>query len=130
MIAVIQYNNRHIEEINKWWEHYKYPPPPLHRLSKTGVVFEKSNEPIGAAWIYKTDSSIAYLDFAIMKPKLETALYQELAQIFIPTLETIVRGMGFRTTVVYIRIPVLMRRFEKAGYIRNSGNWIQYSKEL
>ena len=58
------------EKINQWWELSQYKKPTMSLLPNNGLgglIIEKE-KPIAVAYIYMTNSKIAYIDFLVSDP--------------------------------------------------------------
>jgi hypothetical protein len=55
----------HSEILSKWWNDWGFNPVPLDFLPKTGWVALYGDRPILAAYMYTTDSKVAWLSWFI-----------------------------------------------------------------
>lgn len=62
---------KHYDVISKWWGlYYNGDPMPKECLPDTGCVIVHKKEPVAAAFIYKTNSSIVQIHFSMVDPAL------------------------------------------------------------
>jgi len=54
--------------IKSWWEGHDAPVVPEHGLSRTGLIAYSGDKPVAAAWLYSTDSSVAFLEHFVSNP--------------------------------------------------------------
>lgn len=55
--------------VKEWWEKHNWPVIPQSSLSTTGfIVKDENGEGVLVAWIYHTNSDIAWMEWIISNP--------------------------------------------------------------
>lgn len=125
LITVPFSSQDHYSTLSKWWNHYDFSPPPVHSLPKTGVVIYNSETPICAGFLYKTDSSISWMEFIVANPKSDKRLRSEALDVLINCLTYVAKENGFKIIFTSSDLPKLIERKQKHGFIVGDQNVTQ-----
>lgn len=81
------------ETLLKWWKGYSWPAVPKDALPQNGIMIED----LCAGFIYKTDSSIAWIEWIIGNPEASPQERRNALEALIPELVRKAREMGFKS---------------------------------
>jgi hypothetical protein len=89
--------DRDYQLVASWWNAQpKWTMPiPISALSRFGLVTELDGQPICAAWLYSTDSSIAWLEFLVSDPNTDKTIRSEAVNVLIENLAQEAKDQGF-----------------------------------
>ena len=105
--------------INKWWIEQGYDPPgtdilPMNGLG--GVIVEKKEKPIAAAYVYLTNSTMGYIDNLISDPKYFGRDRFDLIIYLIKACENIARKANCREVWATSKYKGILKRCKALGY--------------
>jgi hypothetical protein len=109
--------SKHYVEVASWWSKRKWPIIPPDMLSKLGIVVQKDGENICAGWLYRTDSTVAWLEFIVANPGASGKMRYKALDLLIETLLGHAKNMGFEAVFSSLKHRGLMKKFEKAGFL-------------
>lgn len=112
------YKTEDLAEIGSWWNKHKWGVLPPEMLPKTGFVVES----YCAGFLYKTDSSIAILEFIISNPSTDKEKRAEALDLLISTLITKAKEDGHSAIFSSIQHPSLISRYKKHGFVTGDLN--------
>lgn len=94
-----------------WWKAHEFAVIPHDALPKTGyIAVNEKREMVCAAWLYKTDSTIALINWFISDPlanKMESGIGQDL---IIEKLSNDARDSGFLAAMCSIKHEKVVKR--------------------
>jgi hypothetical protein len=102
--------------IAKWWPCHNWPVMPYDALPESGLIIYSESTPIVAAWLYKTDSSISWLEFMVSNPDVDKKVRGEAIDLLINSLIELAQSSGFKIIFSSIRVPRLIKRMEECGF--------------
>lgn len=91
-----------------WWEARGWPVLPKHSLPQTGYICND----ICAAFIYKTDSTICFLEWIISDPKSDKDFRDESLDLLIKHCEMSAKEMNFKSIFTLTPNPTFGDRLE------------------
>lgn len=119
-ILVRKINEEDMPEITGWFVDRKWPLPPVEGIiPPTGFIALKDGEPMAAAWLYVTNSTLAHLEWLVTRPKsgvegisaLEKVI-EHIKETSYPHVKCIV---GFLSNDRLARIMERKLQFKNAG---------------
>lgn len=116
-ISFFEYS-KHYAEVAAWWSQHKWPIIPPGMLPKLGIVVAKEGQNICAGWIYRTDSTIAWLEFIVVNPKAPLKTKSKALDLLIDTLTIHAKNMGYEAVFSSLRHKGLMKKMTKFGYAK------------
>jgi hypothetical protein len=122
--------SKHYRTVAAWWSSHSWEPLPISMLSKTGYVAYKDDTPVAASWLYKTDSSIAILDWYISDPEAAWEDRQEAIQAMIDAGSKDAKEMGFHVVLSFSQNKRLGEKLENSGFKETDNNMTHYIKGL
>lgn len=100
-----------------WWEDWRWPLIPLQSLPKTGVIVSNGEKDICAAWIYKTDSNLCWIDWFISDRHASRQERKGTIELLIQICKGVAKDMGFDVAFCSVRNQSLIKKIESAGFI-------------
>lgn len=100
--------------IAKWWLAHNFPVIPSDALPKTGfIAVNEKKEMVCAAWLYSTDSTLAWMEWYISNPLAAKSEISEGLDLVIDKLTEVAREAGFTTIFTSMKHAGLIRRMQK-----------------
>lgn len=97
----------------EWWKAQGWGVIPLDYLSPNGLIAEVAEAPTAAGFVYRTDSSIAVLEYIVTDPKLSSSMRSAGLDQVITAATQLVKGMGFKAFFMACGDKGLAKRMEK-----------------
>ncbi len=107
----------HFETIGSWWTAQGWPVIPLSHLPRTGIVVLVDGKPAAAAWIYKTDSAICWLEWVVADPQVRGELRSSVLSVLISTGKIVAKSLGFDEAFMTIKHDSLGKRIQAHGFV-------------
>lgn len=104
--------------VAKWWLGHKWPVVEKKSLPKTGFIVDN----VCAGFLYKTDSSIAWLEFIIANPRSSKEERSEGLNAVIEAAIKHASDEGFTTVFSSLQHPGLINRFKEHGFQERDNN--------
>lgn len=108
--------DKHYEHVAKWWAEQKWPVLPLHQLPTTGVVVSIDDNPAAATWIYKTDSSICWIEWIVANPEVRHEIRSNVLAVLLSSATTLAQVMGFTSIFTSSKHASLESRLSQHGF--------------
>lgn len=99
-----------------WWTAWGWDCLPLDALPRIGCVVESDGKPVGAAFLYQTDSSIAIMDWYITSAEVRGKKRNGIIETAINFLSDAAQVLGFKSIISFARNRHLMKRMETSGF--------------
>lgn len=104
-------------EIATWWDGHQWPVIPQDLLPENGrVAVNDSGEMVFAAWLYKTDSKIAWMEWFISNPKASKQDVSLGKDLVINDLSDLAKELGFTDAFTSMKHEGLIRGMQKHGF--------------
>lgn len=102
-----------------FWKAHKWSPPPASDLPPTGIVVEDvaTGTLLAAGFLYKTDSSFAWLEFIVGNPKADRVPRRLAVDLVIADLSQKAKEMGFKYIYSNLKHKGLIRRYKNHGFL-------------
>lgn len=107
---------KHYETVCDWWTAHKWPPVRPDVLSDDGIVITSNGAPVSACWLYRSNSSVCWLEFFVVNPKIEKNLRDVCLDLMIVVAIERARFVGASCIFCSIKIPKLIKRLTKNGF--------------
>ena len=115
MIRIRQYTPADYRMVCKWWKAWEWDCLPESSLPQTGAIASDGKHDICAAWLYRTDSDLALLEWFISnKDALENR--KEAITAVIDYLCEQAHRMGVRTVISLAQNQHLLKALERQGF--------------
>lgn len=112
MFSWRKYEPKDFDVISPWYvAHGWEAPPDSSILPSTGIVVELDGEPIGAGFLYLTNSPMALLEWLVTKPCLGRQGLRVL-EYLLEVIKVAATGLGV-TKMIHLSKPKYARVFEK-----------------
>lgn len=109
--------SEHYAEVAGWWSKHKWPIIAPDTLSKLGIVVRDGEQNVCVGWLYRTDSTIAWLEFIVANPDASGKTRYKALDLLIETLTGHAKDLGFEAVFSSLQHHGLMKKFMKAGYV-------------
>lgn len=110
------YNAEDYPVIAEWWKFFKWVPVKQEALSTVGIVVEAEDEPICAAWVYTTNSSLGWLEWVVVNPKATKAIRGVALDFLIDTAKQTALALGVKQLFMTTRGEAFLRRLTRHGF--------------
>lgn len=118
MITIGAFTPADYPMVAKWWKAHGWPVLPLEALPEGGgVIAYEGTTPLCAAWLYKTNSSISWMEWFISNPDAPKRCRSLGLDAVIAELDTRAKAQGFKIIHTSMRHPGLIRRMKSHGFI-------------
>lgn len=111
-MKVRKYNSTDYNTLCSWWEGYKHPIVPQKMLSNCGYIIDDKI----ACFLYKTNSSLAWLEFMIGNPKLNKETRDESISMLVNKITQDCKDDGYEMIFSNMRDMRLAKRATKEGF--------------
>jgi len=100
-----------------WWQGHNFSVIPHDALPKTGyIAVNEDKEMVCAAWLYRTDSTLAWMEWYISNPVAAKTEVSEGLDMVINKLTDEAKESGFHTIFTSMKHGGLIRRMQKHGF--------------
>ena len=128
-MKVRRYTDADYPTVSKWWESWGWPVLPASSLPELGIIVE-NEVPICAAWIYRTDSDLCWIEWFISNKEATKEQRAGCVDELIRACSITAKEMGFRIAFVSVKQPNLMKRLEHSGFEKTDTNMTNFIGEL
>lgn len=100
-----------------WWKAHGWEPLPPESLPKNGLLVVDEQGPLVAAWLYRTDSAIAWLEWFVRNPDATRERMQGAIEKLVDYACLLAQVNKFKLMFVAARNDSLLRKLESAGFV-------------
>ena len=112
-MALRRFQPEDYEEVSQWWRAHGWAPVPLQALPVTGLIVPG----IAAGWLYKTDSSLAWLEWLVTNPNAAgEARHAALNEVIEAALKEAEIG-GAAAVFTSLSDKSLLGRYQRHGFV-------------
>lgn len=104
------YKPEDYETVAGWWKEWGWPPILEGHLPKIGVIVDGK----AAAWLYQTDSDVAFLEWFVTSKEREGR--EEAKSAVIQALTGIAKELGYKSVFSFVRNQHLIKTFQRNDY--------------
>ncbi len=124
-LNIRKYKDSDFELINSWYEKRNLQPVDKIFLSSNGYIVDD----IVAVWLYKTDSSIAWIENLITNPDAKTYERSRSIDYLLIHVCNEARSMGFKAIIGLTKLAAVSNRCKSLGF-KTIENYKFLSKSL
>ena len=109
----------------KWWNFWKFPPPPKEYLpseGKSGIMVTKDGIDICSGFLFFTNSKMAWLEYIVSNNEYKEKDRKEAIQFLINELTHLAKRKGFKVVFTSVKNKSLINHMTDCGYIIGSEN--------
>ena len=117
-MEVRRYTSSDYSSLETWWKDQNWSSVPEDHLPEYGLIVDG----IAAAFLYRTDSKFALLEFVIANPNSSKEERSEALDLIIDNLLFVAKELGFSTVFTSLEHPKLLERYEKHGFVATDKN--------
>lgn len=103
--------------VHEWWASEKFPLLPLEILPKTGIVVLVDDVAACAGWLYKSDSTLGYIEWIVANPLVRREKRDNALNRLISELLYEAKKAKINLLFTSVKHPVLLKRLERMGFI-------------
>jgi hypothetical protein len=107
---------KHYPIVSDWWARRKWPVIPTESLTPNGIIVQNGDNYICAAWLYKTDSNLCWMEFFIGSPDASKRNLSNGLDMLIESLTALAKNMGFKFIFTSMSHKGLLGRMKKHGF--------------
>lgn len=100
-----------------WWKEQKWPVIPKASLSNLGYISYQNNLPTAAAFLYTTNSNLAWLEWMIANPQYDWETRQEAIYELIDHISEEAKKQGYSILFTSVSNKRLMEKYVNKGFI-------------
>lgn len=130
MFDVRNYTKEDYGTVSLWWKQWGWDGIPEVFLPENGVVVSSGGNPICAAFVYKTDTPICWIENYISDKEADRETRSEALDLLILSCVEKAKSMGALVAISSIKHNVLARRLEKNGFVVSDKNMTAYTRSL
>lgn len=116
--------------LDRWHEAHSWPLLAADFWPKTGVIISNGDNDLAAAFLYRTDSPICWIENIISNPRSAKMERRAAIDMLIDTLAAEAKNSGFKAVLCMTEHRRLMQAFEEAGFTELPGNMTGFMREL
>jgi hypothetical protein len=107
--------------LSEWWKWNRFPIPPKEVLPNGALggkmVVDELGNNICSAFLYNTDSALAWIEFCVSSPYIRDRKIRKEARVFlIKELTNEARERGYLAVFASIKSESLIQDYIEAGY--------------
>lgn len=112
---VIKFKEEHYPVLKEWWSQYGWEAPQLETLPKTGFIALSEGKPVVAGFLYKTDSSMAFMDWIIGDKNASALSRGKGAHLVVSSIIQDARESGFQVLYTVTANQPLIESYKRQG---------------
>jgi len=120
------YKQSDYEILSSWWRGWSWPLVPKECLPQTGYIIDD----LCAGFLYKTDSSIAWMEWIISNPKADKFVRGEALDVLIVSLIEKAKEQGFSSIFTSSNKLSFKDRLIKHKFIETDKDVSQFIRSL
>lgn len=106
----------HYEIVKKWWAAHEWNVIPPRYLPLHGFIVFDDETPICAAWIYRTDSLFALLEYVVANPEVKGERRAKGLDMLIASAKYKAHELGHKSIFMSTDHELLIKRLKKHGF--------------
>lgn len=97
----------------EWWKFWKFGAPPLESLPANMLVAYDENGQAGIAFMYQTDSNLAWLEWLVASPTISKENRSLAQEMLLSTVKVLANALGFGVVFTSTKNQTLLKRLER-----------------
>lgn len=118
---IVAFTPSDYELLNSWWKDHGWTSPGLDMLPPTGFIVNN----VCAAFLYKTDSPIAWMEFIISDKKADKDIKDKSLDILVDVIIEEAKKSNFKIVFTSSNHSNLISRLKKHNYVIGDENVTQ-----
>lgn len=108
--------------LTKWWSEWNWTPPVKDYLPETGFIVYDGETPICAAYLYKTNSKVAWVEWLISNKHYTKKPDRRDAILFlISFMSEFAKNLGYKYITAIASNQHAINIYETLGFISDKG---------
>jgi len=120
----------HYNIIKSWWKKYGHPIIPLDHLSNIGFVSYIGDKPVGAYWLYTTNSAHCYVEHFVKNPDSTKDEYKASFPFGIEMVCAVAKSLGYKTISTRIKRKAFQKIFQRQSFEVQVNNMSELNRGL
>jgi hypothetical protein len=104
--------------LKSWWEGQSWPAIPVSMLPAYGIMVEESV----AGFLYKTDSSLAWIEWIVANPNTEKEFRRDCVKKLVSELLALAHNLNFEAVFSSSNKNSLIAAYEESGALKTDNN--------
>jgi len=129
MFEVRPYTTEDYKTVSSWWKQWDWDGIPEAFLPENGLVVT-ADVPVCAAFIYRTDTPIYWVENYISDKSAEKPIRSEALDLLVSACIKKAKEMGALVVMSSIKHTGLGRRLEKNGFVVSDKNMTVYMRSV
>ena len=117
-------------DVCSWWEQQECQVIPESMLSTTGFMIEQGDDKLLAGWVYHTNSSIGFLEFAIGNPSFKGEMRNDAFNIFFDAVFKYSKLHGIKNIISTTSHSKMPKRLTDVGFIKINENITNFMRSV
>lgn len=116
-----------------WWKSWGWnTPPSLDMLPQDSVlvIHEETQTPVYAGFLYRTGTSIAWMEFVVSNKDATTEQRRGGKEYLFETISSLARYLGFKVLFTSTNEATLKNSLKGSGFVVGDENMYQLVKKL
>ncbi len=130
MFEVKPYTKDDYEIVSQWWKQWDWEGIPEAFLPENGLIVTHDDIPVCAAFIYKTDTPIYWIENYISDMEADKVIRSDALDLLILSCIEKAKDMGAKVAMSSIKHNGLGKRLEKSGFVVSDKNMTAYMRGL
>ena len=130
MFEVKPYTKDDYQTVSQWWKQWDWEGIPEAFLPENGLIVTHDEMPVCAAFIYKTDTPIYWIENYISDIEADKVIRSDALDLLILSCIEKAKDMGALVAMSSIKHNGLGKRLEKSGFVVSDKNMTAYMRGL
>lgn len=125
------FESNNYEQLVEWWSFWRFTPPSITNLPKTGVIVNNDGIDVASGFLYLTNSDMCWIEFIVSNPNVKDKKVREnCINECINQLCHIAKEMGYRVAYTSLKNENLQKKYLSCGFIEGGKSRNEYIKIL
>jgi hypothetical protein len=130
MFEVKTYTADDYETVSLWWKQWEWAGIPEAFLPENGLIVTAEGTPVCAAFIYRTDTPIYWVENYISDKTADKIIRSDALDLLVLASIEKAKDMGALVVMSSIKHTGLGRRLEKSGFVVSDKNMTVYMRTV
>lgn len=113
-----------------WWRDWDWPVMPPESLPPTGFIISNDGYDVCAAWLYRTDSNIGWLEWYITNKAAPKAAKAGAIEYLIEAASILAKSAGMGVLFSGVNHRNLIKKLESSGFAQTETGVTNFIKVL
>ena len=124
------------ETLKEWWAFWRFPAPSFYSLPQEdkenfcGVIAYKDDKEIASGFLYKTNSTLCWVEYIVTNPMTSAEERSEGVQKVLNSLSELAIEFGYVAVFSSLKNENLINKYKDNGFVEGSKNTTEMIKIL